>query len=97
MHAQVEHLAEMAERTNVVVQVIPHSTGAHEGLAGAFVIADFANAPSIVYLETALTGLVVERPEDVAAVRLTYDTLRSEAMSRAASLELLQEVANTWT
>ena len=50
MRAQVEHLAEMAERTNVVVQVIPRSAGAHEGLAGAFVIADFANAPSIVYL-----------------------------------------------
>ena len=97
MHAQVEHLAEMAERTNVVVQVIPHSTGAHEGLAGAFVIADFANAPSIVYLETALTGLVVERPEDVSAVTLRYETLKNEALPRAASLELLREVAKTWT
>src|SRR6266480_2910929 len=93
MQAQVEHLIEMAARANVVIQVIPYSVGAHEGVNGAFVIADFANAPSIVYLETALTGLVVERQEDVAAVRLTYDTLRSEAMSRAASLELLQEVA----
>jgi len=97
MHAQVEHLAEMAERTNVVVQVIPHSTGAHEGLAGAFVIADFATAPSIVYLETALTGLVVERPEDVSAVTLRYETLKTEALPRAASLELLREVAKTWT
>jgi transcriptional regulator with XRE-family HTH domain len=97
MRAQVEHLAEMAGRSNVVIQVIPYSVGAHEGVNGAFVIADFAVAPSIVYLETALTGLVVERPEDVASVRLTYDTLRSEAMPRAASLDLLREVAKTWT
>ena len=97
MRAQVEHLVEMADRSSVVIQVISSEVGAHEGVNGSFVIADFANAPSIVYLETALTGLVVERPEDVAAVRLTYDTLRSEAMSRAASLELLQEVANSWT
>ena len=97
MRAQVEHLAEMADRSSVVIQVIPSEVGAHEGVNGSFVIADFASTPSIVYLETALTGLVVERPEDVAAVRLTYDTLRSEAMSRAASLELLQEVANSWT
>jgi transcriptional regulator with XRE-family HTH domain len=97
MAAQVGHLAAMAERTNVVIQVIPYSVGAHEGVNGAFVIADFAVAPSIVYLETALTGLVVERPEDVASVRLTYDTLRSEALPRAASLELLREVAKTWT
>src|SRR6266516_312519 len=97
MRAQVEHLVEMADRSSVVIQVIPSEVGAHEGVNGSFVIADFANAPSIVYLETALTGLVVERQEDVAAVRLTYDTLRSEAMSRAASLELLQDVANSGT
>ena len=64
---------------------------------GAFVIADFADAPSIVYLETALTGLVVERPEDVSAVTLRYETLKTEALPRAASLELLREVAKTWT
>lgn len=97
MNAQMDHLIEMAARPNVVIQVIPHSIGAHQGLAGAFVIADFANAPSIVYLETALTGLVVERPEDVAAVTLTYETLKTETLPRAASLGLLREVAKTWT
>jgi transcriptional regulator with XRE-family HTH domain len=97
MRLQVEHLAEMAGRPNVVIQVIPAEVGSHQGLAGAFVIADFASAPSIVYLETALTGLVVERQEDVAAVTLTYDTLKTESLPRAASLELLREVAKTWT
>jgi transcriptional regulator with XRE-family HTH domain len=97
MGAQIEHLVEMADRPSVVTQVIPCGVGAHEGLLGAFVIADFAKSPSIVYLETALTGLVVERQEDVAAVTLTYDTLKTEALPRAASLELLREVAKTWT
>src|SRR5215469_4425136 len=97
MRAQVEHLAERTGRSNVVIQVIPRDVGQHAGLLGAFVIADFASSPSIVYLETALTGLVVERAEDVAAVTLRYDTLRSEALPRAASLELLREVAKTWT
>src|SRR5215472_6562747 len=97
MRLQVEHLAEMAARPNVVIQVIPAEVGAHVGLTGAFVIADFAGAPSIVYLETALTGLVIERQEDVAAVTLTYDTLKTESLPRAASLELLREVAKTWT
>ena len=82
---------------SVLIQVIPLEVGAHEGVNGAFVIAEFANAPSIVFLETALTGLVVERPEDVAAVMLTYETLRAEALSRAGSLEMLKEVARTWT
>jgi transcriptional regulator with XRE-family HTH domain len=97
MGAQIEHLVEMADRPSVVIQVIPCGVGAHEGLLGAFVIADFAKSPSIVYLETALTGLVVERPEDVSAVTLRYETLKTEALPRAASLELLREVAKTWT
>ena len=87
----------MAGRPSVVIQVVPGEVGAHEGVNGSFVIADFATTPSIVYLETALTGLVVERAEDVAAVTLTYDTLKTEALPRAASLGLLREVAKTWT
>jgi hypothetical protein len=96
MSGQAGHLAEMAQRPNVVIQVIPADVGAHAGLLGAFVIADFANAPSIVFLETSLTGMIVERPQDVAAVTLRYDALKSEALPRTASQKLLKEVAKTW-
>src|SRR5436190_2298585 len=40
----VERLAAMAERRNVVIQVIPSSGGAHVALAGAFRIAHIASA-----------------------------------------------------
>jgi len=97
MRAQVEYLMEMAQRPNVLIQVIPLDVGAHEGVNGSLVIADFADAPSIVFLETALSGLVVERPEDVATVTLRYETLRAEALPRAGSLEMLKDVAEAWT
>ena len=87
----------MARRPGILVEVIPLDVGAHEGVNGAFVIADFADAPSIVYLETALTGIVVERPEDVAAVTLSYETVRAEALSRSGSLDKLKEVRHSWT
>ena len=67
-----------------LIEVIPLDVGAHEGVNGAFVIADSLMRP-MVYLETALTGLVVERPEDVAAVTLSYEILRAEALSRSGS------------
>jgi hypothetical protein len=35
MCAQVGHLAEMAQRPNVLIQVIPLEVGAHEGVNGA--------------------------------------------------------------
>jgi transcriptional regulator with XRE-family HTH domain len=97
MAKQIDHLVEMAQRPNIMIQVISHEAGAHEGVNGAFVIADCKNAPSAVYLETALTGLVVDKPEDVAAVTLIYETHRGEALPRARSLEMLKEVAKSWT
>lgn len=97
MHAQVEHMIEMGRRPNVMIQVIPQDVGVHDGLNGSFVIAESADAPSIVYLETAMTGFTIEHPEHVAVVRLAYETLRAEALSPAASLALMEEIAQIWT
>jgi transcriptional regulator with XRE-family HTH domain len=97
MRGQIEHLIEMAGRPNIVIQVIPAKIGAHDGVNGSFVIADFDDAPSVIYLENALAGMIVEKRQDVAAIRLTYDGLRSQALSRAATVELMKEVANSWT
>ena len=41
MFEQVTRLTEAAKRPHVMIQVIPASVGAHEGLLGHFVIADF--------------------------------------------------------
>jgi transcriptional regulator with XRE-family HTH domain len=97
MLAQVEHLVNLADSRTVVVQILPTSVGSHDGLNGSFIIADFADAPSIVYLETALTGMIIEQREQVAAVRISYDGLRTEALPRAASTQLLKDVAKSWT
>ena len=97
MRVQSEHIVEMAQQPNVMIQIIPLQVGAYEGLNGSFVIAEFADRPSIVYLETALTGFTLEKPEHVAEVRLTYETARAEALAPAASLALMKEIAQTWT
>jgi transcriptional regulator with XRE-family HTH domain len=94
---QVKYLAEAARRPNIVVQVIPADVGAHEGLRGPFVIADFADAMSVAWQDGAIYGHAVEDTEGMAAVVATWDTLKSEALSRSASLELMEEVGRTWT
>ena len=38
-----------------------------------------------------------EQPKDVASLDLTWDTLRGDALPRAASLALLEEAAKSWT
>src|SRR5262249_42592829 len=97
MLEQVNRLVEAAGQPHVVIQVIPASVGAHEGVTGAFAIADFENAPSVGYQEGAVRGQPVEEPKDVTLLSLTWDTLRGDALPRAASLALLEEAAKSWT
>lgn len=98
MAGQVLHLAGMSQRPNVVVQVIPAGAGAHEGLrGGAFMIADFGDAPSAAYQDTAARGQIIEYNDDLISLTVLWETLKAEALPRSASLELIQEVAATWT
>ena len=98
MHDQLAHLTQMSERPNVTVEVIPYAAGAHSGLLGAFAIADFADAPSVVYLETAAGGQIAEERSVVAGIALAFDTLRSETLPRGASRDLIRKAAEElWT
>jgi hypothetical protein len=98
MHDQLMHLVDMSARPNITVQVVPYTAGAHSGLRGAFVIADFDDAPSIAFLETAAEGETVEEPSTLAKVALIFDTLRSEALPRSASADMIRKAAEErWT
>jgi hypothetical protein len=98
MHDQLVHLAELSERPNITVEVTPDTSGAHSGLLGAFAIAEFADAPSVVDLETAAGGQIAEERSVVAGIALAFDTLRSEALPRGASRDLIRKAAEErWT
>jgi Domain of unknown function (DUF5753) len=98
MKEQLGKLADAARTPHIVIQVIPLASGAHQGLnGGAFVIADIPDAPAVAYQDTARSGQVLESADDIEALTLTWDTLKSEALPRAASLSLIEEAAETWT
>ena len=98
MREQVRHLIEAAQCPHVSIQVISARAGAHRGLwAGAFIIADFDEAPTVGYQETACQGQLVDRREDVVALTDCWDTLVREALPWAASQALLEEAAKSWT
>jgi transcriptional regulator with XRE-family HTH domain len=94
MRGQMRFLAEAARLPHVVIQVIPLAAGAHEGLRGAgFIVADFDESPAIAYQDTATTGQIVEEAAEVSLLAVTWDTLRLEALPRAASINLIEEAA----
>jgi transcriptional regulator with XRE-family HTH domain len=89
---QLARLAEVAGRPHVTVQVMPGEVGAHVGLLGAFAIASVEGA-RIVYMESPDQGHTTQAPSVVAKVSDMFDTLRAEALPRAASRELIRRVA----
>ena len=97
MAEQLRHLAETAQRPNLVVQVIPAGAGAHEGLRGPFMIADFPDAPSVAWQDAAVFGQLIDDANGIASLMAMWDTLKSEALPRPASLALMEEAAKTWT
>jgi transcriptional regulator with XRE-family HTH domain len=97
MSGQLAKLLEAAAQPNIVIQVIPWSVGAHQGMSGNFVIADLTDGQPVVYQDTAARGQIVEDSDDIAAVAMIWDTLKSEALPRTASRELLEEAAKSWT
>ncbi|MGH3398094.1 MAG: helix-turn-helix domain-containing protein [Streptosporangiaceae bacterium] len=95
-HDQFLHLADMSERPSVNVQVLPYSAGAHYALLGAFAIADVDDAARVGYLETAYEGYIVESRAAISRLMLMFDNLRSEALPRAASRDLILKWAGEY-
>jgi transcriptional regulator with XRE-family HTH domain len=97
MQEQLGQLVEAAQRPSIVIQVIPANSGAHEGLyGGGFAIAEFGDATSVAYQETAVHGQVVQEIKYVASLTAKWATLGTEALPRKASLALLEEAAKSW-
>jgi len=93
MHDQLIYLAEVSERPNITIQVIPYSAGGHTGLLGACTIAGLDGSPGIVNLEDIADGRVTDDAATVSQVTLRFNSIRSEALPKGASRELIVRVA----
>jgi hypothetical protein len=72
---------------------VPYSAGGHTGLLGACTIADLDGNPSIVNLEDIADGRVMDDAATVSRVTLRFNALRSEALPKGPSRELIARVA----
>jgi len=99
MREQLEYLVEANERPNISLHVVPTDVGAHTGLLGAFAIADLEEGiPRVVYLETPDHGLTSGTPSVISKIVGMFEGVRSEALPRGATHDLIQKVVNDrWT
>ncbi|TCB95743.1 XRE family transcriptional regulator [Micromonospora zingiberis] len=94
---QVEHLIACAERPNISIHVIPLSVGLHIGLSGPFSLARGVDGGWVASQEAQLTARPTDSEADLATLLARWETVRNEALSRQQSIELLKEVAKSWT
>jgi hypothetical protein len=99
MRCQLEYLIEISMRPNIAVHVVPSSVGAHTGLLGAFIEVDLdGEAGRVVYLETPDQGLISDAPSLATKILGMFERVRSEALPRRASQDLIRKVVNErWT
>jgi transcriptional regulator with XRE-family HTH domain len=90
MRAQRDHLAAMAQRPNITIQIIPLSEGATCAYGRAFTILTSANNSSVVYLEDVITAHYVRDRDQVAQYALRFDHLCAAALNDERSLKLIR-------
>jgi transcriptional regulator with XRE-family HTH domain len=95
MRGQLDHLAEIAERPNITVQVVPLDSW--EAVEGAFSILRFAefSLPSIVYLEQLTSALYLEKSEDVEIYQRAMDRLSAQALTPQHTIMLIRNIRSS--
>jgi transcriptional regulator with XRE-family HTH domain len=90
MKEQLERLVDIANWSNVAIQVVPFTAGAHAALESTFNILDFEDpAPSLVYVEGLIGFMYLERPQDLARYRGVFEQLQAKALTPQESVELI--------
>jgi len=94
MRGQLEHLVEMSELANIVLQVMPFRHGGHAAAGGAFSIVRFAEAdlPDVVYLEQLTSAVYLDRREDVDRYMEVMNQLSASAERPHATSALLSKI-----
>jgi hypothetical protein len=94
--AQLEHLLEAAQWPNVTIQVLPQDAGMHGLVSSDVMFLKLLGGRTVVYLENALRGELVEEITSVERLHRAYDAMRDLALnpgeSRKFILRMLEEM-----
>jgi len=96
MAEALDHVAGLAHRGRIIVQVLPFSAGAHKGMDGSLKLMDFEDAPPLVYFEGPSTGRLEDDPATVAQLKFTFELLTASALSPEKSLALIEALAQDY-
>lgn len=93
LRRQLEHIVKLVELPHVTLQVMPLDAEAYPAQAGPFVILRYSNHvdPDVVYLETHVGGLYLERQNELSNYAAMMDHLRAHAVDPDGSVRVINE------
>lgn len=89
---QLLHLETVATLPNATLQVLPFSAGVHHHMTGSLTLLWQKDGSAVAYKEGDGCSQLVEDPDDVLRLRLSYDRLRDLALSPRDSLVFIRAV-----
>ncbi|MFF9297637.1 helix-turn-helix domain-containing protein [Streptomyces sp. NPDC014764] len=92
MRDQLARLLASATEPHITVQVLPFDQGEHEVMGGSLTVLTMPDGREVAYTEGAHHGQLVEEPDEVASLALTYDRLRAAALPPLMSLDMIRSV-----
>ncbi|MEU7587899.1 DUF5753 domain-containing protein [Micromonospora sp. NPDC049230] len=97
MREQCEHLAACAVLPAVQVLVVPRDVGMYPGLGGGFVVAELPDGEHVAHVDSQVRAQIINGAADIATLNRRWERIRSEALSRLQSLDLIRRAAASWT
>ncbi|MDQ2815596.1 MAG: Scr1 family TA system antitoxin-like transcriptional regulator [Actinomycetota bacterium] len=94
MYDSLVHLAELAERPNVQILIVPASVGANAGLSGDISLASGDGSPDVLHTDAVPEGHTTESRELVRRATVVFERVRRHALPCDQSRDRIMEVAN---
>ncbi|CAM5447578.1 XRE family transcriptional regulator OS=Streptomyces alboniger OX=132473 GN=CP975_15800 PE=4 SV=1 [Streptomyces alboniger] len=96
MAEALRHVAGLARRHRIIVQVLPFGAGAHAAMDGPLKLMEFRDAPPLSFVEAPDLGKLLDDPATVARHSLMLNYLQAAALSPRESLALIDSVAQDY-
>lgn len=94
MHSQLMHVADLARRKHIGIQVVPSINGGNAGHVGGFTIASLDDGD--VMLMEALEDVTTDKRPAIKGGFDIFDRVRWVSLSGPESLELIMKAADSW-
>jgi transcriptional regulator with XRE-family HTH domain len=88
---QLAHIAGLAEKERITLQIVPTETEKHPGNSGPFRVLVTRNSPDVMYAESAREGHTITDPVEVANHRMLFADLQGVATRPDAALRALHD------